>query len=228
MTDDVDFSTGQHVTGYVYKVDNDWVWLTISRDVRAQLFILDSSSKPSELGEFSKRFHLGKGVFGRILSIHREKKLLRLVLNPSSAFSNGNIDGKDLKMDDHLSEVTAHIHEGDIVGGRISKILPGVGGLLVQISPQLYGKVHFMELTDSWVPDPLSGYHEGQFVRCKVLEVSRSVRGTIHVDLSLRSSLDGMVSQSSAEIGGYVWISNLRLIKITSLYYYYCLSLVTF
>lgn len=221
MTDNVDFSTGQHVTGYVYKVDSDWVWLTISRDVRAQLFILDSSCEPSELGEFPKRFHLGKGVSGRILSIYREKKLLRLVLNLSSAVSNANIDDKDLKMDDHLSEITAHIHEGNIVGGRISKILPGVGGLLVQIGPQLYGRVHFMELTDSWVPDPLSGYHEGQFVRCKVLEVSRSVSGTIHVDLSLRSSLDGMVSQSSAEISGYVGISNLRLIKITCLYYYY-------
>lgn len=203
MTDNVDFSTGQHVTGYVYKVDSDWVWLTISRDVRAQLFILDSSCEPSELGEFPKRFHLGKGVSGRILSIYREKKLLRLVLNLSSAVSNANIDDKDLKMDDHLSEITAHIHEGNIVGGRISKILPGVGGLLVQIGPQLYGRVHFMELTDSWVPDPLSGYHEGQFVRCKVLEVSRSVSGTIHVDLSLRSSLDGMVSQSSAEISGH-------------------------
>jgi rRNA biogenesis protein RRP5 len=225
MTDNVDFSTGQHVTGYVYKVDSDWVWLTISRDVRAQLFILDSSCEPSELGEFSKRFHLGEGVSGHILSINREKNLLRLVLNPSFAVSNGNIDGKDLKMDAHLSEVTAHIHEGDIVGGRISKILPGVGGLLVQIGPQLYGRVHFMELTDSWVPDPLSGYHEGQFVRCKVLEVSRTVRGTTHVELSLRSSLDGTVSQSSAEIGGYVGITNLHLIKITCLYCYYFVSL---
>jgi rRNA biogenesis protein RRP5 len=148
-----------------------------------------------------------------------------LVLNLSFAVSNGNIDGKDLKMDDHLSEVTAHIHEGDTVGGRISKILPGVGGLLVQIGPQLYGRVHFMELADSWVPDPSSEYHEGQFVRCKVLEVSHTVRGTTLVELSLRSSLDGMVSQSSAEVGGYVWITNLHLIKITCLYYYYFVSL---
>jgi rRNA biogenesis protein RRP5 len=75
MTDNVDFSTGQHVTGYVYKVDSDWVWLTISRDVRAQLFILDSSCDPSELGEFSKRFHFGEGVSGHILSINREKSI---------------------------------------------------------------------------------------------------------------------------------------------------------
>ncbi|PQQ21311.1 rRNA biogenesis protein RRP5 isoform X1 [Prunus yedoensis var. nudiflora] len=59
MTEDLDFSTGQCVTGYVYKVDGEWVWLTISRNVRAQLFILDSACEPSELQEFQKRFHLG-------------------------------------------------------------------------------------------------------------------------------------------------------------------------
>lgn len=202
MTNDVDFSTGQRVTGYVYKVDSDWVWLTISRFVRAQLFILDTSCEPSELGEFQKRFHVGKIVSGHILSINKEKKLLRLVLHPFTV-SNEDTGGKDLKMDDHFNEIAAHIHEGDRVVGRISKILPGVGGLHVQIDPQIYGRVHFMELADSWVPDPLNGYHEGQFVGCKVLEVSRTVKGTIHVDLSLRFSSHGKTSQSSAEIYGH-------------------------
>jgi rRNA biogenesis protein RRP5 len=199
-TEDANFSTGQCITGFVYKVDSEWVYLTISRDVRAQLFILDSACEPNELKEFQKRFQVGKAVSGRILSFNKEKKLLRLVPNPV-AVSKGYVDGKDLEVGNHSNEiVAAHIHEGDIVGGRVSKILSGVGGLLVQIGPQLYGRVHFMELTDSWVPDPLSGYHEGQFVRCRVLEASRSVKGTTHVDLSLRSSLDGMLSQSSAEI----------------------------
>lgn len=167
MVKDVAFSTGQCITGYVYKVESDWVWLTISRDVRAQLFILDSASDPYELEGFQKRFHVGKGVFGRILSINKERKLLRLVLCPSFAVANGNVAGVDLKMDDHLKDVTSHVHEGDIVGGRISKIFTGVGGLLVQIGPQLYGRVHFMELRDSWVPDPLSGYYEGQLSDAK-------------------------------------------------------------
>ncbi|KAF3620072.1 hypothetical protein FXO37_33419 [Capsicum annuum] len=37
------------------------------------------------------------------------------------------------------------------------------------------------------VTDPLSGYHEGQFVKCKVLEIAYSGKGTVHIDLSLRS-----------------------------------------
>uniref|UniRef100_A0A2N9FCM1 S1 motif domain-containing protein n=1 Tax=Fagus sylvatica TaxID=28930 RepID=A0A2N9FCM1_FAGSY len=217
-TEDANFSTGQCITGFVYKVDSEWVYLTISRDVRAQLFILDSACEPNELKEFQKRFQVGKAVSGRILSFNKEKKLLRLVPNPV-AVSKGYVDGKDLEVGNHSNEiVAAHIHEGDIVGGRVSKILSGVGGLLVQIGPQLYGRVHFMELTDSWVPDPLSGYHEGQFVRCRVLEASRSVKGTTHVDLSLRSSLDGMLSQSSAEISNTLHPPSKRVEKIEELH----------
>ncbi|KAK7848536.1 rrna biogenesis protein rrp5 [Quercus suber] len=200
MTEDVDFSIGQCITGYVFKVDSEWVWVAISRDVRAQLFILDSACEPSELKEFQKRFQVGKAVSGHVLSINKEKKLLRLVLSPF-ALSKGHVNREDLEVDNHVNEKCgAHINEGDIVGGRVSKILSGVGGLIVQIGPQLYGRVHYTELTESLVPDPLSGYHEGQFVKCKVLEVSRSVKGTTHVDLSLRFSLDGTPSQSSAEI----------------------------
>jgi rRNA biogenesis protein RRP5 len=40
------------VRAYVIKVDNEWVWLTVSRNVMAHLFILDSSAEPSELKEF--------------------------------------------------------------------------------------------------------------------------------------------------------------------------------
>ncbi|RVX09623.1 rRNA biogenesis protein RRP5 [Vitis vinifera] len=143
-------STGQRVTGYVYKVENEWIWLTISRHIKAQLFLLDTSCEPNELQEFQKRFEVGKAVSGYVLSANKEKKLLRMVLHQFSV-SNGTLDGK----------------------------------------------VHFTELKDSWVSDPLSGYHEGQFVKCKVLEIGHSEKGTVHVDLSLWSSLNGMHSPNS-------------------------------
>ncbi|CAD6220662.1 unnamed protein product [Miscanthus lutarioriparius] len=56
------------------------------------------------------------------------------------------------------------------------------------IGPHLHGRVHYTEIVDSWVAEPLSGFHEGQFVKCKVLSVSRSSEGSLRVDLSLRSS----------------------------------------
>ncbi|MFS7920164.1 hypothetical protein Hanom_Chr03g00221211 [Helianthus anomalus] len=42
-------------------------------------------------------------------------------------------------------------------------------------------------LPDLWISNPLSGYHEGKFVKCKVLSIGRSGTGAVHVDLSLRS-----------------------------------------
>lgn len=200
------FTTGQVVTGYVYKVNNEWAWLAISRNVKARLFILDSACEPSELQEFQKRFNMGKTFSGYVLSINKEKRLLQLVSRPLFAQSNGKLaeDGHhmvDSCIDDSKKEnVMAHVHEGDVVGGRISKILSGVGGLLVQIGPHFYGKVHFTELQDSWISDPLSGYHEGQFVKCKVLEISNTVKGTVHFELSLRSSLDGMNEIDSSKL----------------------------
>lgn len=185
------YSTGQLISGYVFKVDSEWAWLTISRDVRAQLYILDSSVEPSELREFQKRFCVGKSVSGYILSANKEKKLLRLVLHPLLITPEDTVPSSE--------NVRFHIREGSVLGGRISKILPGVGGLLIQVDIHLFGKVHFTELRDSWVSDPLSGYCEGQFVKCKVLEVGHSVKGTTHVDLSLRWTLDTMNNQNISE-----------------------------
>uniref|UniRef100_A0A5B7AEH9 rRNA biogenesis protein RRP5 n=1 Tax=Davidia involucrata TaxID=16924 RepID=A0A5B7AEH9_DAVIN len=221
MREDFNYSTGQHVTGFVYKVDNEWVWLTISRHVKAQLYLLDSACEPTELQESQKRFNVGRYISGYILSTNKEKKLLRLVMRPLIA-ADGTLGRETSKIDDlnnHLNEnVTSHIREGDVVGGRISKILPGVGGLFVQIDPHLYGKIHFTELTDLWVSDPLSKYHEGQYVKCKVLEISRSVKGTVHVDLSLRSSLDGKNGQKSIELGDNVSSFSQRVEKIEDLH----------
>lgn len=197
MSENLDFKIGQCVAGYVYKVESEWVWLTTSRNIKAQLYILDSATEPSELKDFQNRYHVGQPVSGHVLSLNREKKLLRLVLRPFSAIPFRTSEEKQINVVN--KDLTAHIHEGDILGGRISKILPGVSGLLVQIGPHTYGKVHFTELRDTWMPDPLSGFHEGQFVKCVVLEVSHTLQGTLHVDLSLHSS-NLMLSPDSADV----------------------------
>lgn len=203
-TKELNYAVGQRVSGYVYKVDNDWVWLAVSRHVNAQLFVLDSSSELDELQEFSRRFKLGDILSGYILNINADKRLLRLVMHKFPTTTNGvaSEDHKNsgLGTEKSSEKVVLHIHEGDLVGGRIWKILPGVGGLLVQLGPHLSGKVHFTEISDTWVPNPLSSYQEGQFVKCKVLEVSNSLSGTVHVDLSLRSTLEGLQSGTSGAI----------------------------
>ncbi|XP_051148647.1 rRNA biogenesis protein RRP5 [Andrographis paniculata] len=198
-------SYGQNVCGYVFKIDPEWIWLTLSRDVKARLYILDSSSEPSELTGFQKRFYVGKALSGYVVSMSREKKLVRIVPHapadsPIALEENDSNDG-----------FPCHLVEGSIVAGRISKILSGVGGLLIQIDQHRYGKVHFTELTDSWVSNPLSGYQEGQFVKCRVLEIKRASKGTLHIDLSLRLT-------SAASHGFSADTSSQRMENIADLY----------
>ncbi|VAH01605.1 unnamed protein product [Triticum turgidum subsp. durum] len=187
---ELNHSINDIIRAYVVKVDTEWVWLTVSRKVMAHLFILDSSVEPSELKEFQQRYSVGQAVKGRIIGVNREKRLLRL-----KAFDNQcmleNIDDTQKT----VSSIAEHTKEGDIIGGRIQRILPGVGGLVIQIGPHLHGRVHYTEIVDSWVPEPLSGIHEGQFVKCKVLAVSRQAEGSVRVDLSLRSrKLDNLTT----------------------------------
>lgn len=185
------------MAGYVYKVEREWVSLTISRNVRAQIYILYSATEPSELEGFQKRFHVGQHVSGHVLSFNSEKTVLQLVLRPFLNLTCRTNEEPQYNVVD--KDLTAYVHEGDILGGRVSKIFPGVGGLRVQVGPRTYGKVHFTEIADSWVPDPLSGYHEGQFVKCVVLEIIHTVKGSIHVELSLRSS-SVKLSQDSVDV----------------------------
>ena len=211
VREQLEFVTGERVRGYVYKVDKEWVWLTISRNVTACVFILDTGCDAQELEEFERRFPIGKAVSGCVLTYDKEKKTARLVQRPLLDIQKSIANGGGCKTDNLDSSIpgvdaTLFIHEGDILGGRISKILPGVGGLRVQIGsyvfgrvPYVVGRVHFTEINDSWVSNPLDGFHEGQFVKCKVLEISNSSKGTLQIELSLRTSLDGMTSDQLSE-----------------------------
>ncbi|KAL0900332.1 hypothetical protein Bca101_084293 [Brassica carinata] len=197
VREQLEFVTGERVTGYVYKVDKEWVWLAISRSVTARIFILDTACEALELEEFESRFPIGKAVSGYVLTYNKEKKTVRLVQRPLLDIQKSIANGGDSSIPG--DDATLFIHEGDILGGRISKILPGVSGLRVQIGPYVFGRVHFTEINDSWVSNPLDGFHEGQFVKCKVLEISNSYKGTLQIELSLRTSLDGMSSDHLSE-----------------------------
>ncbi|XP_020532096.1 rRNA biogenesis protein RRP5 [Amborella trichopoda] len=203
LVEDFDYSLGEMITCYVVKVDNEWLRLAVSCSIMGHMFVLDTSAEPSELEEFPKRFSVGQGISCFIIGIDRGKKVLRLSLHAISAKHGARHDVDDIVQPDDIGSTSSNekasefIHEGDFLGGRISKILPGVGGLHVQIGPHLYGKVHYTEVTEHFVPEPLSQYQEGQFVRCRVLNVDRTTKGNLHVDLSLWTPSEGTQLVSS-------------------------------
>ncbi|KAG0474020.1 hypothetical protein HPP92_015877 [Vanilla planifolia] len=71
--------------------------------------------------------------------------------------------------------------EGPIATDNFFLLVPVVSGYV--IGPHLFGRVHFCEVADSWLNDPLSRYQEGQFVKCKVLEASTEVPSFKRVEM---------------------------------------------
>lgn len=188
--------TGQEVTAYVQEVAGEWAWLLVAPHLRGRLFVLDSSNNPEELENFKERFKVGTPVSCRVKAIDHEKQTLDLTTlrdtdnNKIAEFEVPPVEGQDPNSTDS-SEKVLGFKEGSVVGGRVARINPGVGGLSVQVAPALFGRVHVTHLGDVWRDDPAAGFKEGQFVRCVILEVGKNFSGRPQVDLSLRASLGG-------------------------------------
>ncbi|GMN67280.1 hypothetical protein TIFTF001_036343 [Ficus carica] len=162
-TEEFNFTTGQHITGYVYKVDKEWVWLTISRNVRAQLFILDSSCDPSELDEFKKRFHVGKIVTGHVLTVNKDEKLLRLVVAACSTTCSfhlwlhhgwQSIQNTSRRTPTKFVEKIEDLYPNTM--GYIKNVTPK--GCFIFLSRKLDAKILLSNLSDGYVKD-----HEKEF-----------------------------------------------------------------
>ncbi|KAI5068389.1 hypothetical protein GOP47_0016734 [Adiantum capillus-veneris] len=171
-----DLQVGQVVTAHVKEVEDDWAWLLISPSIMGRLFMLDSSTDPIQLGRFKAHYKVGQPVRCRIAKVDPENGKLDFSLrglDPDSKYQEGH-----------------EVNINEVFGGRVSKILPGVDGLSVQIGCHLFGRVHITQLADAWKDNPTMDFKVGQFVRCIILDVSRSKDGVINqIDLSLRQSL---------------------------------------
>lgn len=216
--------TGQVVTAYVQEVKTDWAWLLVAPHLRGRLFLLDSSTDPSELEKFTEKFPVGMAVRCRVKAIDHEKQTLDFTLRDAlqqqgkSEFhvppmeGEGSLVEKDQKQD-------VGFQKGDILGGRVARVNPGVGGLSVQIAPAVFGRVHVTHLSDSWKDDPVTGFKEGQFVRCVLLEIGKSSNGKTHIDLTLRKSLGGLAvanprDTDTAGFSKVVKIDSIKDLKI--------------
>ncbi|KAL3684900.1 hypothetical protein R1sor_002922 [Riccia sorocarpa] len=171
---------GQMLTAYVQVVEDDKAWLLVGPHLRGRLHVLDSSDEPSELRRFRERLKVGQAVRCWVLG----KDLLKGTLDLSLREVNTAAETPD--KEPHLT-----LEKGSVLGGKVTKVYPGVGGLVVQVSSKLYGKVHVTHLSDVWVDDPGKKFEVGQFVKCVVLDVNVAADGKTRIDLSLRASLGG-------------------------------------
>ncbi|KAL2653093.1 hypothetical protein R1flu_021221 [Riccia fluitans] len=171
---------GQMLTAYVQVIEDDKAWLLVGPHLRGRLHVLDSSDEPSELRRFRERLKVGHAVRCWVLG----KDLLKGTLDLSLREVNTTAETAD-------KEPQLIVEKGSVLGGKVTKVYPGVGGLIVQVSSNLYGKVHVTHLSDVWVDDPGKKFEVGQFVKCVVLDVNTTADGKTRIELSLRASLGG-------------------------------------
>ncbi|KAJ7541483.1 hypothetical protein O6H91_10G061600 [Diphasiastrum complanatum] len=196
-------TVGQVVTAYVQEVKDDWAWLLLSAHLRGRLSILHSSNDPIELEQFSKRFCIGEALQCRILSLDHKKGTLDLSLRNIPSKGTSRVSMPLTVDEEKTSETEKNLEEfkkGDIVAGRIVRTLPGIGGLRVQVAPHMFGQVHVTDIADIFEDNPTSSFKEGQFVRCKILEVCKGTNGNTLIDLSLRKSLGGHVNSPKTSV----------------------------
>lgn len=172
------FEVGKEVVGYVEEIGAHSAGLGVSTQVRGRLHVVESASDPSDMRKFKQRFKLGDAVKCRVVSVDTKTHSLELSCKPLGSGVNGRLE------------------VGDVVTGRISKVLPGIKGLLVQVGIHTVGHVAITELGDRWRERPLEGFAAGQFVKCAVLDVTENASGNglgngNGYELSLREKLGG-------------------------------------
>lgn len=78
--------------------------------------------------------------------------------------------GDKVRVDLSRSHAT-HFEPGDIVGGRVWRVLPGLRGCVIQLANHQFARLAVTELSDVFTDHPMKGFEEGQFVRCTVIRV---------------------------------------------------------
>src|SRR5438874_2250170 len=119
---------------------------------------------------------LGQTVQVKVLDIDRDRQRISLGLKQTQ--------------NDPWQQVLAAYHEGDVVEGRVTKVV--TFGAFVEILPGVEGLVHISELAQHHVENPREVVSQGDTVNVRILEVDAERR---RLSLSLKRVEDGMPIQ---------------------------------
>jgi small subunit ribosomal protein S1 len=115
---------------------------------------------------------IGQTVKVKVLDIDRDRQRISLGLKQTQS--------------DPWQQVLDHYHEGDVVEGRVAKVV--TFGAFVEILPGVEGLVHISELAAHHVENPREVVQQGQAVNVRVLEIDGERR---RLSLSLKRVEEG-------------------------------------
>ena len=181
---------GASVVGFVQAVQDDYVWVVLSRAVRGRMHVLESSADPAELARFRERFQPGDRIACTIVRRDKARKIV------------------DLSM---RSDGTAALTAGDACDGLVTAVTPLHA--TVQLRGGVFGRVFVTDVAGGDLERGMSRIAAGSIVRCTVL-ASSSHDGKRRIDLAV-SVGDGPAAPCAAcasasdvaageEVAGYV------------------------
>ena len=216
-------TAGDLVHGYVDAVDEvGYAMVSLSPTLRGRLAAVDAfdladPAAAANVKDVGEGLTEGMHVLCRVLAATDGRRRVDLTLNLSSKAAGASARSAELDLS-----------EGDVVRGRVGRVLPGAG-LLVQLGASATGRVHITEIGDTFVPEPLAAFEVGDVVTAAVTRVGAAAgkskkRGisnsgtgddkSSYVDLSLRHSLGGSGAAAGVDVAGAL-ASEARLTEAT-------------
>ncbi|CAB3976612.1 RRP5 homolog [Paramuricea clavata] len=166
-----DYKEGEKIFCFVKTVRDYDIWMVVSTSLNGRVTLVDVSTDIEVLKDMSSHFKVGSGHQCTVLKVNQEQKSL------------------DLSMSD------CEITKGNIVPGKITKMLPRKG-LAVQLPHKKHGTVFLTDIRDDFKENPAEDYQVNQVVSCYVLAVNDNG----HTDLSTRASkTEGVTSEEKSD-----------------------------
>ncbi|KAI9106108.1 hypothetical protein DFS34DRAFT_47062 [Phlyctochytrium arcticum] len=159
----------QSILGFVQSTEDDAVWVHISPSLLGKASLLTHSNALSVIRKPGKHFPKGAAVLVWILKSDVDRKLLDLSLSQPGSTHCPTLE-------------TVQI--GQKLVGRVKFLQPGQG-ITVQVGSGLHGRVHIIDIADTYVEKPLENFVAGKIVECVVIGIDTAKK---QLDLSLRPS----------------------------------------
>ncbi|KAF3482254.1 rRNA biogenesis protein RRP5 [Arthroderma uncinatum] len=152
-------SVGQIVRGFIRRVDNIGVFVTLGHSVSA--YIRVSGLSDSFLKEWKDEFQVDQLVQGRLTVVDKENNKIQMTLKKSALDPNYKppFTLKDLK-------------PGQIVTGKVRKVEEYGAFIAIDGSANLSGLCHRSEMAEKRVEDATQLYEKDDIVKAKVLKVN--------------------------------------------------------
>ncbi|KAJ6144754.1 hypothetical protein N7470_008649 [Penicillium chermesinum] len=182
-----DLKKGDIVRGFIKRVDDKGLFVTVGHDVTAYARVSDLSD--SYLKEWKDGFQAGQLVKGRVTLVDAENNKLQISLKESALDPN------------YKAPVTLReLKQGDIVTGKVRKVEEFGAFIVVDGSANVSGLCHRSEMADKRVEDARTLYDEGDAVKAKIIKIDHE-QGKISFSLKASHFQDEDEEDSDEEMG---------------------------